>query len=88
VADNTSNWITSTIFSDSLIILTRLRSKHPGIVVQFPSGARDLYLLQPVEIGYGAHLASVKLVPGSISRDKTAGGVKMSTELRVDVRNE
>jgi hypothetical protein len=47
---------------------------HPGTAVRCPAGEKELYLLQNVQTGYGAHLASCSL--------RTEGGGALSPDLK------
>jgi hypothetical protein len=64
---------------------TRLHAGRPGI--RIPVGSRDFCLLQNVQAGPGAHLASYSVGTGVISRGKSGHGVNHSPPSRAKVKN-
>jgi hypothetical protein len=53
---------------------TRVRVDDQGIMVRFGAGARDFYLINSVQTGYGDHFVSGPLGTGGCSPgDKAAG---------------
>jgi len=66
-------------------LATRLQAGRPGI--RIPVGLRDFSLLQNVQAGPGAHLASYSVGTGVISPRKSGHGVNHSSLSSAEVKN-